>query len=139
MHGGQIGKSTEAKMYRLQKYQARLTELKDHEAALSLRNEIGILRMTLEEILNKCDNAVDLMIHSAKISRLVQDIGKLVVESKKLEAGLGNLLDRQVVLTLASAIIDVIGEIIDDPDQLAQIAVGIETIIERTVLGVHHD
>ena len=125
-------------MYKLQKYQARLGELKDHSAALSLRNEIGILRMTLEEIINKCDSPVDLMIHSGKISRLVQDIGKLVVESKKLEAGLGRLLDRQVVLGLASAIIDVIGSVVEDPEQLSAISEGIEQILEQTVLGVHH-
>ena len=125
-------------LYRLQKYQARLGEVRDNKAALSLRNEIGILRITLEQILNKCDSAVDLMIHSAKISRLIQDIGKLVVESKKLEAGLGKLLDRQVVLALASEIIEVIGEAIDDPETLASISMGIQLVIERIVLGANH-
>jgi len=136
MHGGSGKKLPSDDLYRLTKYKSRLKEMKDSKAALSLRNEIGILRITLEEILNKCQSAVDLMIHSSKISRLVQDIGKLVIDSKKLESGLGQLLDRQVVLALAADIVDVVAEVVDNPDQLAAIAKGIEAVIERMMLSV---
>ena len=94
--------------YRLTIWQKRLNELSNSDAVKSLRDEIGLLRLTLESVVNNCKDANDLLIYSGKISDLAVKIEKLVVSCHKLELSSGTLLDKQSVLQLASNLVDII-------------------------------
>lgn len=95
-------------MYRLAKYQKRMEEFRDHDQVKSLRSEIGILRMMLEEKITACDGATELMLAAGPISDLVMKTEKLVSSCHKIENQLGNLLDRQKVQVLASTLMQII-------------------------------
>ncbi len=78
MHGAnraaEADEQKRIKMYKLAVYQNRVDEFKDHSKVKSLRDEIGILRMTLETVINRCKDNTDLMIASNKISDLIMKI-----------------------------------------------------------------
>jgi len=137
MHGGnkrvQAEETLRRKQYRLQLWQERLDEFSESEDVKSLREEIGILRIVMEETLNKCKTSHELVLNSSKISDLASRIERLVVSCNKLESHMGMLLDKSAALALASRIVEIIsihvtdGEIIDSIssgiiDALAEIA-----------------
>src|SRR4051812_24949381 len=49
------------KMYRLAKWRDRMAQFADDDKIKSLREEIGILRIVMEETVNMCQNSNDLL------------------------------------------------------------------------------
>lgn len=91
--------------YRLSQWKGRVAELGSSSEVKSLRDEIGILRLLLEQRLNACADTTDLMLHSHALSKLVLDIEKLVGSCHKLESSMGQLLDKQAILNFASIVV----------------------------------
>ena len=108
----------ELENYRLVKYKARVGELTNSSGIKSLREEIGILRMTLENILNQCGNDTELLLYSSKIADLCMKIDKLVTSCDRLENRMGMLLDKTSILAIAEQFIDLISEYIQDEREL---------------------
>ena len=127
-HAGSSIKAQETKrtnQYRLQVWQQRLEEFAENENVKSLRDEIGILRLLMEEILNKCSDSTQLLIYSSKISDLAIRIEKLVSSCHRLEAKMGMLLDKSAALSLAGQIVTIIGQHVTDPEIIDSISNGI--------------
>lgn len=111
----QISAEKEAlKNYRLSKWKSRIGELANSPGVKSLREEIGILRMILEEMLEGCGDRVELLLFSNRIGDLVMKIEKLVISCDKLENKMGMLLDKQSVLYLAMQYVEIINEHVTD-------------------------
>lgn len=112
LHGGNKGQGVEAvaavRNYQLTKFQAELERHSDMSTLKSLRNEVGILRMTLETLLNRCNDSNDLIMNSITISNLVGQIEKLVSSCHKLEGQMGQTLDKQQLMQFASQIVGII-------------------------------
>jgi hypothetical protein len=140
MHGGtheiRAEEKKSANMYRLAKYGSRITEFANHAQVKGLRDEIGILRMLLEERLNKCQDNDELLLSSSVLSDLVMKIQSVVGSCHKLEASMGQLLDKQQLIQFAEAIIGVICAEITDPDLLARLSTKIEAATEAQLSGV---
>jgi len=132
VHGGSfaIKRAEEEKKrtYRLGKYQARLTEFAEHDKIKSLRDEIGILRILIEERLNLCISNLDLMLHSSVLSDLIMKVEKLVTSCNRLECTLGTMLDKTQALQLGSEIVAIVARHVENEETLAQIA---DEIIDR--------
>lgn len=126
IHGG----ATELKVkerkslmsYRLDKWNSRINHHTEHEKLKSIRAEIGILRMMLEEKLSQCHDGHALMLQSQAITNLVLGIKQTVEACHKLEKSQGILLDKQAVLTFASDVIEIVGDVITDEAQLEEIS-----------------
>lgn len=136
VHGGnKTQEAFEAKKvrnYRIGKYQAALERQTDSTAIKSLREEIGILRMLMEEKLNRCTDTAGLLLESHAISDLVLKIEKLVVSCHRLEGSLGQTLDKQAILQFASEIITIIGEKLEgQEDLIEEIADEIVAVVGR--------
>ena len=108
--------------YRLERWQSRLAEKAEAEGLKSLRDEIGILRIVLEERLAKCDDAHDLILQSGPISDMVMKIERVVTSCHKLEGSMGQLLDKQAILQFAQMVIGILGVHITDESLLNTIA-----------------
>ena len=108
--------------YRLQQYQHRLEELGSSEQSKSLRDEIGILRMTLENILNNCETPHAFLLNAGKISDIATKIEKVVATCSRLEQSYGLVLDKTAVSTLANKIVDIIHKYVEDPIIIANIS-----------------
>ena len=96
--------------YRLDQHRHRVNEFADNEQVKSLREEIGICRLLLETMFNRCKNDTELIMSSNKIQGLVGDIDKLVNSCHKLEVSTGQLLDVEVLKQISNAIVKIIAE-----------------------------
>jgi len=135
-HGGNKGaeaaEAASVRNYQLAKFQAKLDRHAASPSIKSLRDEVGILRMLMEEQLNRCKDSHDLVVQSASISDLVMKIDKLVTSCHKLEGSLGQLLDKQVILQFANETITLIANVLKGEDnKIREIADGITGIIGR--------
>lgn len=107
-------RNADKRNYRLTKWQARMEEFADSDKVKSLREEIGILRILLEENMNRCQSAMDIVLYSGKISDLVVKIEKLVASCHRLEQSTGLLLDKSAVINLSNTIITIIANNVKD-------------------------
>jgi hypothetical protein len=134
-HGGNIAlikQSNEAvSRYRLTKWQAQVERFKSDSDLKSLKDEIGILRVLLEERLNSCGSTVDLMLHTGPISDLVCKIEKLVKSCHDIDIDFQNLLDKQQVLNIADQIINILSENIKDPELMQTIQAKLLTLLVK--------
>ena len=120
-------------MYRLQIWQERLDEFTTSNECNTLKNEVGILRLALEEILNKCTDSNHLLLYSQKISDLAVKIEKLISSSHRIEKSLGTLLDKSAALSFAGEVINIISQFIDDPEVIDSVSNGIiDALVEHT-------
>jgi len=120
-------------MYRLQIWQERLEEFTTSSECNTLKNEVGILRLALEEILNKCTDSNHLLLYSQKISDLAVKIEKLISSSHRIEKSLGTLLDKSAALSFAGEVINIISQFIDDPEVIDSVSNGIiNALVEHT-------
>jgi len=116
-------------LYRIRKFQQQITEFKAHSQMRSLDDELAIQRMILEEILNQCESANDLILYSTKIGEVIQDIKALVVASEKMASRTGMLVSRTEAILLAQRMVEVIARHVVDDVALAKIAEEIALIV----------
>lgn len=127
MHNGirQVKAANKASLYeRLNTgYKERIKTLTSHTSHYSLNEEVGILRMLLENLLVSIQDDQDKSLRSiGQVAELITRIEKLVTSSMKAEKYIGGLLSRQQALQMMQEAVDVIASEIDDVDLLARIA-----------------
>ena len=134
MHGSNKGRITQNKEikrnYRLQRWQNRVAELAESDQAKDLREEIGILRIVMEEMLNKCEDSTDLLLYAHRISDLAVKIERLVISCDKLENRMGLLLSKQAVLQLANTYVQIINTYVQDTDVIEKISTEMIAVTE---------
>lgn len=139
VHGGAIelkqNQERDLKNYRLKKYQKRVGEFADSDQIKSLRDEIGILRMLIEERLNYVKDSHDLLMHSTIISDMLMKVEKLVTSCNRLETNLGVMMDKTQLLGFAAEAIDIIGRHVTDEDTLGLIADDLIKAVDRPKAG----
>lgn len=123
MHGGKKSQEAinkkEMKNYRLTKYRDRVTDLSNNANLASLRDEVAILRMIIEEKVNACQDTQQLLLVSGPLSDLVMKCGVLVEKCNRLESRLGNFLDRNKITQFAQICIEIISQFVP-PENLEQ-------------------
>jgi len=115
--------------YRLARWQSRVGEMADNDGIKSLREEIGILRVILEEMMNQCNDSIDLLLYSQRMSELVMKIEKLVTSCDRLEGRMGMLLSKDSILQLAATFVQIIDKYVVDAELIEQIS---DEMIEAT-------
>lgn len=86
----------------------RLNQLTDHEEIKSLREEIGLTRILIEELLNSAKGNTELLQKSATFIGLVQTLERLIKTSHQIELNLGFLLSKPTVILLGQQIIHIL-------------------------------
>lgn len=133
--GGEQRKAEERKAIygRLnEEYRARIQEKTAHKDHYALNEEVGILRMLLEEILAKTQGDQNLFLRSAgQISELVTKIEKVVISAQKAEKYIGGLLSRDQALQMFQEAINVIADYVEDQDVLDKIATKLDSVANR--------
>ena len=126
MHGGgrhnAAIKNKELKNYRLTKFKQRAAELSNSSALSSLTDEVAILRILIEEKVNRCEDASDLLLSSGPLSDLIIKCSTLVEKCQRLENRLNNLLDRTRVTQFAQICVEIISNYVqeNDMDQVSE-------------------
>ena len=136
MHGGAVQVNAtnreNKRMYQLAKWRDQHDAFVDSDQVKSLREEIGILRIVMQETLNMCQTSADILMYSSKLSDLAVKLEKLVSSCHRLEASTGILLDKTAALHLASIIVRIIGEHVTDENVIDKISEEIVHAIATT-------
>ena len=120
------------RLYRLGQWQARSDELLEHPNIKTLREEIGILRILLEERFAQCGNdKFQLLLQAGPISDLILKIEKVVSSCHKLEASMGEHIEKSQLLVFAAEVVSIIGEIVTDQEALDAISFRIIDLVNR--------
>lgn len=98
-----------------------------------LSEELGILRLQLQETLNKCENDLDFLRNNQKISNTVDQIRRTVESSLKLDHKLGNLLSKDEMIIVAQKLLQTIEENVTDPNTIQKIVTSFQTILTEQI------
>lgn len=124
-HGGNKSvlaeKKAAANRYRLTKWQQRMQEFSGDSELKSTRDEIGILRILLEERLNLCQTSMDLILHSGPISDIILKIDKVVKNLHEIDKDFKNLLEKSDVIQIADRLINIVKEEVKNPEEVERI------------------
>lgn len=112
----------ELRNLKISKFKARLAVLGNSDNLMSLRDEIAVMRMTLEELVESCAGPADLIINCGQIAALVGNIGKLVKDCHSIEEKTGHLLSKDALSNFAGKVIDIIVTHVDDENVRRAIA-----------------
>jgi len=118
--------------YKFTQYQARLEQFTDSKAMFSLKQEIAVIRMTLEMMVNTFRSPEEFLIHNQKIVQTISAINKIVVDAKKLESSLGLLMDQATLQGLVAALIGAIAPFIPD-DRMTQAVQAIDAALTKAL------
>lgn len=119
-------------MFKLDLWQQRLNEFTDHPEVKDLTGEIGVLRLTLEHLLNQIDEAGKFILYAHQIGDLVSKIERTVQTCSNLEIRTGKMLDKATILRLAGDIVASVNSHVQDPDICEKIGNDLITIIMKT-------
>ncbi len=100
------------RMYLLSKAKdrSRLAALSEHNEVKSLRDEIAIARMLIEERFNLIQNDSDLLTACGTLNSLLLTVERLVQSAHKLEQNLGSLLAKPTLLSLGHELVTIVIE-----------------------------
>lgn len=119
--------------YRLNQWQLRLDEFADSSTIKSVRGEIGVLRILMEQILESCPDQNALILHAPRIADLASRLESLIVTCNKIEERTGIILDQDRAVKFATLVTTVIQKYITDPTQLASLSNDImEALVSAT-------
>lgn len=125
----------EKRMYLLHKaqHQKRLTELSSSSQLTSLREEIGILRMLIEERLNLVKTDNDLLSAFGPLQQSFVTVERLVKTLHSMEQDLGLLLNKSAVVKLGQSLSQIIVEELRDVPGYEQL---VDRINERMLVAI---
>ena len=129
------------RMYLLHKAQwnHRLAELSEHDNLKSLREEIAIVRMLLQERLNLIRNEGDLLSNFGPVQQATLTIERLTKTLFQMEQGLGSLLSKTTVMKLGQSISSIIVEELRDVPGYEQIVDRINDRIATAIMGAQNE
>lgn len=134
-HQGQsisVERRERMRIYHVAQWRDRIAQHGDHPRIKSLREDIGILRMTLEAKLERMQDLADLDMRSSQITTLVQEIARTIQIGHKIEKESGFLLDRTQALVFIEEILAVVSQHVTDPEVLQIIINSMSQSVERT-------
>ena len=112
-HGGKsTAEEEELSVYRLRdpRYRRRLAELKGREEIKSLRDEIELTRILIEERFNMIKSETDLLVACSSLNGLMLTLERLMKTSHQLEQNLGVLLAKPTIIVLGQTIVTILIE-----------------------------
>jgi hypothetical protein len=118
------------------KYRTRYEQIGEHEALRSLRDEVAIAKMMLEETFNAIQNDSELLASRADIAQQLATVEKLVASMIKMETSLGTLLAKPTLLKIASDIVQILLKKLQDVPNHELLIDEISAEIMKTVSNV---
>jgi len=110
---------------------ARIKAFRNHPDSKKLTTELGLLRLLLEEAINKCTCSYDLVTNNAQLLSLIEKIRIVQQANINIEQKIGDLLSIEQVTEIAQQLYNVVAKYIHDLDMLEGIASDFEQILEQ--------
>lgn len=115
----------QVRVYNLAIWQSALEKHTDNPNIKSLREEVGIMRIVLQSIIEKCKDTTDLLVSSGRIIDICVKLEKVVISCSRLEAATGQTLDRSAALHFAARVVEIVHAVLQAnvPEDLADVLV----------------
>jgi len=97
---GRVQENTSLYNFERTEVLARLSVFRGHTDSRTLATELGVLRLLLEQIINKCGE-YELLQNSVQIASIIDKIKDLQLANTKLEERVGDLLSVEQVIEVA--------------------------------------
>jgi len=107
-------------MYHLKRWKDRVEEFSGDTEIKNLTEEVGIIRMMLEETLNQCNDEDALIQHSGRIIQMVDKVQALVGTIDKMDARAA--LPPEVLSKIATEWILIICQYVKEEDKLEELS-----------------
>lgn len=101
----------------------KLQEIRKHPDSRNLETELALIRHILENLINTCDEASDLIRCSGQILQLVDRVKDLLAANIKVGQITGELMTIEEVTTIAQTLVGIVAEFVTPQD--------LETVVER--------
>lgn len=124
-------KDMQLKRYKLSVMHARVNDLFKDDDFKSLREEISILRFTLEQLMNQLQTPWDFMVYGVRVENTIEKISRITLVAHKLEQSLGQVLDKNTLAAFGDDVIRIISSKVTDIELLREISQEIGGAIER--------
>lgn len=113
-------------------YKERIKQMTDHTGHYSLKEEVGVLRILLENLLESVQSDPSKLLRmTGPAADLITKIEKLVLSSLRAERYIGGLLSRDQAGRMLQEAVDVIAEEIEDVEILERIAARLSEIANK--------
>lgn len=97
-----------ARQYKIEKYQNRIKDFRDNPDIKSLRDEIAILRILVEERMNSIKDEFSMIAAAGPIAELISKIERTVRTCQAIEEKTGITLDRSQVMQIGDQLIGIL-------------------------------
>ena len=109
-------------LYALEKKKIQFDRVTQHNAIKSTRDEIGLLRVMIENRWNACEDDHCLILASAGIADLITKVERAVFNCHRMEENLGEIMDKQRLLKFTDRVINLLAESSLPQSELEEIA-----------------
>lgn len=140
-----IKQQNKQKIYEInsERLRGRINVLASNPKRYTLDEELGVTRLTLEQLLNTIKED-EIYLHTDSISSLVSQIQKLVDSSIKVSKQLKLLMTPEDMNKVVQTLVDVLDRMIEDKEVLDAIATELLTTLDdvysgRQSIGQMHD
>lgn len=120
-------------------FQSDIDAKSNSEKIKSLREEIGLCRLVLEAIVNRCQDTYDLTMEADRIMRMTAELNKLVQSCHKIEESTGQLLDKSVVINIGTMMVGILEKYVPDKSILDVVGTEIYEAIAKSASGTLED
>jgi len=117
--------------FKITEVSRRIAKYRNHPDSRNLTVELGLLRLILEETINKCEDAYDLVVNNAQLTSLIERIRVVQQANIGIEQKLNDLLTIEQVTGIAQQLFNAIVVHVKDLDLLEVIAAEFESILEH--------
>jgi len=139
VHGGgrqlQVMKKKQLRAYAKNKWAAAIKENANDSEIKSLREELGIARIMLDQILNRCKDSHDLLMFSAPIDNFLKTINLIQKTSHAIEKDLSEMIGPEALNEFAETLFSIIMDEIDDANVIERISLKLGRALQKMQSG----
>lgn len=139
VHGGgrqlQVAKQNQLRAYAKNKWALQIRENANDSEIKSLRQELGIARVMLDNFLNRCNDSHDLLMMSAPIDNMLKTINLIQKTSHVIEKDLDNMVGPDALREFADAMFEIIMDEVEDVNTINRIALKLGRALNKTMNG----
>lgn len=117
--------------YRAGLFTQRVKEAAGSENIKDMRQEVGVLKMLIEERLCSCTNVSELLIQAGPIGDLTVKMQKLVKQITEYDIAHGNTLDKNQLIQFAESFVFIASRYIKDEDQRLNFGAEIAELLSK--------
>lgn len=138
-HGGgrqlQIMKKEQLRAYAKNRWSAEIKSNANDSEIKSLREELGISRIMLNQLLDRCKDSHDLLMMSGPIDTFLKTINLIQKTSHSIEKDLNNTVGPEALAEFANSLFDIIMDEVEDANVIDRITLKLGRALRKAQSG----